>query len=309
VTTEPERESEVRARRALESVLGRQLTRFRRQPEHSRAETPDYTDDGNEAYEVKQVTSKEFRELNTAIRDLPFFESSALTKHWLVGISAPTMADRFRPMPDFPDDDPELIAALEADGFKVTRKTELEAAWSKRFSGTDRQAPRITNLAPDLEPHLLVMERAGITNTREAQPMTREQQRALAWIAQSTHGAICMAHEPFDGRAGITIKFGYGYVRSGPDTLAFRVQAFLDSEWADNLRQSLWPEFARRHGVLVFDSSEPEYWSANEAGRAFVPTADLTLPDEIDVVWCLVGRLLLRFERGDAWQSFALAAA
>ena len=68
-----------------------------------------------------------------------------------------------------------------------------------------------------------------------------------------------------------------------------------------SLRQT---RFAKRHGVLTFDSSEPEYQSAIEAGTAFVPTVGLNLPSEIDVIWCLVGRVLLRYDAGVGWRSF-----
>jgi hypothetical protein len=91
-----------------------------------------------------------------------------------------------------------------------------------------------------------------------------------------------------------------------PDVLAFRIQSWLDdpdqgSNLRDSLRQS---KFTRRHGVLAFDSSEPEYTSAQEAGLAFVPTTELILPPEVDVLWCLIGRVLLRYENGHGWQSF-----
>lgn len=123
-----------------------------------------------------------------------------------------------------------------------------------------------------------------------------------------THRGICIAHTPSEHLvAGIAISLTYSHVRTGdPDTLAFRVQAWLDSPLSDNLRRSLWSEFARRHGVLSFDGSEPEYQSAQEAGTSFVPTAALTLPSEVDVLWCLVGRLLLRCEDDRGWQSFAI---
>jgi hypothetical protein len=60
---------------------------------------------------------------------------------------------------------------------------------------------------------------------------------------------------------------------------------------------------ARGHGVLSFDSSEPEFWSVQEAGVACVPTLVLTLPSEIDVLWCLIGSILLRYESEQGWQS------
>ena len=162
-------------------------------------------------------------------------------------------------MPDFPEDDPAQIAALLADGFVVTPKAEREAGWAAQFAGQTRSTPRVQRLPTALEPHLLALERAGVRNTRGAQPGTPEERHALAQISRLTHGAICLAHVPVDGRAGIELLLGYGYARTGlPDALAFRVQAWLDSDLSSNLRQSLWPEFTTRHAVLVFDPSEPE---------------------------------------------------
>ena len=69
------------------------------------------------------------------------------------------------------------------------------------------------------------------------------------------------------------------------------------------MRQS---KFARRHGVLTFDGSEPEFQSAQKAGLDFVPTAALMLPPEVDELWCLFGALLLRYGDAAGWQSFSV---
>lgn len=152
-----------------------------------------------------------------------------------------------------------------------------------------------------------MLEQAGITNTREAEPRTREQVRALWAIRRLTRGAICMAHEPLRRGPGIEIKVDWGFERTGdPDTFAFRVQAWLDSDQSRKLRDSLWPEFAKRHGVLSFDSSEPEYQSTQDAGATFLPIVELDLPPEVDVLWCLVGAVLLRYERATGWTAYSV---
>ena len=299
-----ESESQLQARQVIERALGRRLRLYEDEPGGD--DSIDYIDERNEAYEMKDVTSEEFTKMRKRRRLC--FPSAKLTMHWSIVLDAPTMDDKFRPMPDFPDDDAESTATLEAEGFKVTRKTEREAAWREQYSGMKFPVPRIGEReAHVLEDQLLVLERAGITNTREANPTTAEQIGALAQIRRLTHGAICVAHEPFDDGSGIEVTIGWGYVRSGdPDVLAFRIQSWLDdahqgSNLRDSLRQS---KFTRRHGVLTFDSSEPEYTSAQEVGHAFVPTTGLTLPPEVDVLWCLIGRVLLRYENSHGWQSF-----
>lgn len=299
-----EPESQLRARQAIERVLDRRLRLYELEPNGD--DSLDYIDELNEVFEMKDVTSEEFRELRK--RRLRWCPSTKLAMYWSVLLDAPTLGDRFSPMPDYPDDDPESIAAIEAEGlFTVKRKAEREAEWRER-QRRDIPVPRIREReARALERHFLVLEQAGITNTREAEPRTREQLHALAHVRRLTHWSVCIAREPFDGEAGIEIKVGWGYNRTGrPDTLAFRLQSWLKySDKGSNLRDSLRrSDFALRHGVLTFDSSEPEFWSAQGAGLDFVPTLELILPSEIDVLWCLVGRVLLRYGGGQGWQSF-----
>lgn len=301
--TARETKGELRARQSIERALGRPLRRYEFEADGD--DSLDYIDEHNEVYEMKSVTSEEFIELRK--RRLRWFPSTKLAMHWSVLLEAPTMSDKFRQMPDFPDDDPEPIPTIEAEGFTVTRKAEREAEWRERFSGRDIPIPRIGKReASELERHLLVLEHGGISNTREDEPKTPEEREARWTIRRLTHGAICIAHEPFGDGPGIEIKVGWGYPRTGdPNELAFRVQAWLDSRLGSNLWLSLRQRsFARRHGVLSFDTSEPEFWSAHEAGLAFVPTLELTLPSEVDLLWCLIGSVLLRYERGQGWQSF-----
>jgi hypothetical protein len=132
------------------------------------------------------------------------------------------MRDKFAPMPDYPEDDPALIAEFEAEGFSVQRNEEREAQWRERFSGQRRPTPRIQDLPAKLEPHLLVLEQGGITNTREAKPRTTEQRRALAQLRHLTHGGICIAYDVSPhAEAGIAISVSYGYVRTGRPDLRY----------------------------------------------------------------------------------------
>jgi hypothetical protein len=47
--------------------------------------------------------------------------------------------------------------------------------------------------------------------------------------------------------------------------------------------------------------------SVQEVGQAFVPTIEMTLPSEVDLLWCLIERVLLRYEKGEGWQSFEVS--
>jgi hypothetical protein len=299
-----EKDYERRAADAVGRALTRTLRRYEDEPGGD--DSLDYIDDANEVYEMKSVTPEEYQRLR-ADRTRSY-ESSHLGMRWSFLILAPTMDDKFRPMPNFPDPDAATIASIGADGlFKMTPKSEREAEWKERYSGRPTPIARIGDREfKVLEKHLLVLERGGIDHTRGAVPRTVEERTALAEVNRLTRGAVGMAHPAPTGGAGITIRVGWGSTRAGdPNVLAFRIQAWLDSPLGANLAYSLrQPGFARRHGVLTFDSSEPEYWSAMEAGTGFVPTTDLTLPPEIDVLWCLIGRILLCYDPTLGWQSF-----
>ncbi|MBA3374361.1 MAG: hypothetical protein H0U00_00835 [Actinobacteria bacterium] len=298
-------ESQENARAVLERILKRPLIDFKPDP---RRPSPDYTDEHDEAFEMKRVTSEELLRLGDQVRSEEFYASMTLSLRWAVAIKAPTLYDKFRAMPPFPDDDEATIAAIETDGMRVVRKAEREAEHRAHFAGQTRETPRIRDLGRELEPHLFVLESAGITNTRGAEWRTPEVRRALAEVRRLTHDAICLAHEPSEHFGpGIAISLTGGYVRTGdPDTLAARVHGWLDSPLSNNLRESLWPDFTRRHGVLSFDSSEPEYQSAQDAGATFLPTLELDLPAEVDVLWCVVGGVLLRYAPATGWTAHSV---
>jgi hypothetical protein len=295
---------ERRATEAVGRVLERTLRRYEDEPDGD--DSLDYIDDENEAYEMKSVTPEEYEELRA--QRSRWHGSRQLAMQWSILLRAPTMDDKFRPMPDFPEDDAATITAIEADGvFRVTRKEEREAEWTARYSGSRVPIARIRKReAKLLEQNLLVLEQAGLTDTRGAVRLRDEERRAIAEVHRLTRGAICMARPAPPGGGGIRIKVGWGYIRENdPNVLAFRVQRWLDSPLGANLAYSLrQSRFARRHGVLTFESSEPEYWSAAEAGLAFVPTVHLTLPPEIDVLWCLIGPVLLCYDPEQGWRSF-----
>lgn len=307
---EPESPSELRAREVLEPVLGFPLRRFAPGVEHTGRLSPDYEDDSGAAYEVKEVTSEVFRELAALVRRERFRASVGLTSRWRVVIPAPTLDDRFRPTPSYPAETPERIAALEADGFTVTRNAAREAAWRESHSGRERRKLRLRHLAADIEPDLEILEQAGILNTREGHATSEKESMALARVRKRTRGAICIGQHPCGEPPGVELVFGYGYSRTGADDFAYRVQAWLDSHLSANLRGSLWPQATRRHGVLVFDSTEPAFSSMRRhASQSPAPLIDLDLPPEIDVLWCLLSQSVLQFEQGCGWKTVAVAGA
>jgi len=48
----------------------------------------------------------------------------------------------------------------------------------------------------------------------------------------------------------------------------------------------------------------PKYESAQDAGATFVPALELSLPAEVDVLWCLVGSILLRYDAATGWTTY-----
>ena len=145
--------------------------------------------------------------------------------------------------------------------------------------------------------------------------MTRGPAAAALWaVAARTHGAICLAHDPFRGdQPGVDLNFAAGHVRTAQaDTLVDRVELWLASEeHSQNLLTSLANEpEAEDHAVLVFDhQTEPEYWSATEGGTAFCPTREIQLPDEIDVLWLIIGPIACRYSATDGWRTVRMPGA
>ena len=308
-----EKASELRARALLEQELERQLTRA---PERA-IPTVDYRiPERDVGIEVKRVTNAEYHDLTSAFAKARHLDSDRLTGRWAVLVDRPTLSTSLEPMPDFRDDDPELIAYWESQGFTVRRRADLEADWRATHPGPPRKTPRLDTLARDLEPHLVELEAHGFTTTRGAAPFGQPEPLATAITAiyLRTQDGMCLRQEPLGGeRAGIDVHLASGYVRTGrADTIAARLQLWLGSSNSENLRASLAnePDGTERHAVLVFDAqTEPEYDSAVEQGMAFCPTVDLELPEEVSVVWFILGPIACRFSRENGWRTVRMPDA
>lgn len=302
--------SERDARMRLERILG---TRLRRIVPDDRP-SPDYsfTTPGGSlaAVEVKQVASPDWLHLkNGHSRHETDRETNELQMHWMVMLDAEIAAERLDRVPNFPDDDEEQIARAAEFGFETTRRAERVAAHERRRD--EHPHPfQIRGMIDDLIPDLAALEARGIRTTRGELPIDTEGSQAWWRIARRTRGAICMASEakPDDGLpAGVFLLTGYGYVRTGrPDTIVDRIDAWMSSKRSDNLVASLHrPEYAKGHAVLVFDGLEPEWWSAQEAD-AYVLSRCPTLPEQVDVLWALLGRQTLRYSKDSGWSGYLL---
>ena len=305
--------SELRARALLEQELECQLTRA---PERA-IPTVDYrTPDGNVGIEVKRVTNAEYHDLTSGFARAGHLDSDRLTGRWAVVIDRPTLSTSLEPMPHFRGDDPKLIAYWESQGATVRRRADLEAEWRATHPGPPRKTPRLDTLARDLEPHLVELEAHGFTTTRGSAPFGHPEPlaNAITAIYLRTQGGMCLRQEPFGKeRAGIDVHLASGSIRTGQaNTIPARLQLWLGSSNSENLRASLAnePDGTERHAVFVFDAqTEPEYYSAVEQGMAFCPTADLELPEEVSVVWFILGPIACRFSREHGWRTVRMPDA
>lgn len=306
---EREAPSERAARIELEHVLGRALDRVYPDGRPSADYTAAVSDGLPIAVEVKEVASQEWLQLQAGLsREQSSIDTDRLTFRWHVLLEADPVASRLTAPPKFPDDDEASIARLESRGFKVQRQADRIAEWRQQMAAP-RRPVRVKNLLADLIPDLQILERHGVTDTRGADLTEHEVRVALARIGGRTNGAICMVRPTYPDRgvlAGVEITSVHGWFRTtDPNTVAERVQAWLDSELSSNLVESLdRPEYGERHGVLVFNGLEPELQSAVENPASFVPTVPLDLPGPVQVIWCLLGPVLLRFSIEDGWQRF-----
>lgn len=304
---EPERATEMRARALLERVLG---CRFERVPQ-SDVPTVDYrsVDEPPRSVEVKEITSHEYRDLTDAYDANQSFDSTLLTGRWLVAIEAPSLSQKLQPMPDFPADDSQLISGFAAIG-SVMLRADREDEWRNQHPVLRQPTVRLKHLARDIEQALRIVEADGIVNTRGAMPSCVEVTRALAEIQSRTAGAIGMRFSPSDGQSpGIDLALASGGTRTErADTMATRVQLWLDSDLSLNLRRSLANEIdTERHAVLVFDPrTEPEHQAAVEQGLSFLPTTALELPSEVDALWFILGPLACGYMATVGWQAFAM---
>ncbi len=295
------------ARALVESDLGRPLDRVTPidQP------TVDYRlADGSVGVEVKRITSEAYNELTAAFAGARHIDSELLTGRWTAMIERPTLSTTLQPLPKFAPDDEGTIESLQAAGFTVKRLAEREAEWRASHPGPRTQSPRLARLAEALEPHLAVMELHSLTSTHGVYPYGQpiDLATAVVEIARLASGGLCHRHEPFTGqRPGVDLALSSGYTRTGrPDTVVGRIELWLDSDLSANLRDSLRnePPDTVRHAVLVFDAAtEPEHSAAQELGTDFLPTAQLRLPPEIDVLWFVLGEVACRYERESGWRA------
>lgn len=129
-------------------------------------------------------------------------------------------------------------------------------------------------------------------------------------INRLTHGVVCQRRDvQGTEKPGVQLALGsYGTSAEHPDTFARRVQHWLHSKHADTLRAQLAtePQPVERHAVLVFDPEvEPGTQTAAEQGTDFCPTEPLDLPDEVDVLWPILGPVACRYSTATGWQALA----
>jgi hypothetical protein len=303
---EPERDSELEARSLLQAEFGCELVRV---PTGS-IPTPDYREpSGRRSIEVKRLTSQQYRQLG-ADRNTRHWDSANLSGRWAVLIERSTLSSILEPVPPFPDDDPETIAYYTAHGFRVRTRAEREAEWRANHPGPAQPTtPRLKDLGRDLDPHLLILEQHGVTSTRAAVHMAADPRimTALRFIEARTNGAICIRQDLLPGQIpGIDIALASSYVRTDrADRIVQRVELWLASSECENLKTSLANEIGmERHAVLVFDAgTEPEHRAATKQGLEFCPTIPISLPDEIDVLWLIVGPIACRYSPSMGWRS------
>ncbi|MGW4214989.1 hypothetical protein ACWEIJ_43925 [Lentzea sp. NPDC004789] len=305
--------SEDRARALLEQELGVRLDRISETQDRPTADFHAVHEGRTALVEVKEITSSAYRELvAVAARTQCSSDSTVLTKRWTVFIDLPNNSTTLDPLPKFPPDDPEDAAALSQHlpGWRIVTRSEREAEWRRSHPGPKHPpTPRLGKLPRDLETHLRALEEHDIGL---AQGLSRLDGSTVAVaeqaIAVRTQNALCLAHPPIgEEKPGIDIVLASGYVRTGrADILVDRVELWLASEeHSKNLLDSLSTEpSAQRHAVLVFDyDTEPECRSAGEQGISFRPTRRLQLPEQIDVLWLILGPVACRYTAGNGWRT------
>jgi hypothetical protein len=306
---ERERDCELRARALLEAEFGCALKKI---PEVRMVETADYlTVDGSRSVEVKRITSEAYNDLRSAASRTDWsYDSLILSGRWTVMINQLTLSDILKPMPKFPADDPEASAEAEAFDFRLIPRHEQEAEWRASYPGPKQDTPRLKDLGPDLERHLHVLEQHAIYSTRGAGSSEPDAWQALNYIANRTGNAICLWRELIrDEKPGINLALASGYNRTArADTVVGRIELWLASKQGSNLRKSLANEpNTEHHAVLVFDRyTEPEHQTAIEQGINFCPIQELQLPDEIDVLWFIIGPVACRFSTSLGWRALPM---
>jgi hypothetical protein len=292
--------SEAEARSEIEAYYGQTLDRV--QPDNR--PSPDYalrvSGSPPAGFEVKELTSHDYQQLHAAMDKQPtHMDVPTLLRRWDVMLEAKPWSERLVAVPDFPEDDEEQISFWAENGFVVQRRVDRVREW-KQTQGARHAPVRLKNLIADLIDPLRALEENQIFATRGADPETMEARRALQYVAARTNNAICLGHKPHPEKgwpSGVHIVSGWGAERTeNPNTLAERVQAWLDSELSSNMINSLArDEYGERHGVLVFDPMEPEMETARRNPEGYLPTDPVDLPAPLTHIWCILGPVVLRY--------------
>lgn len=280
--------TELRARAVIEAQLGRPLQRL-----HATTGAPiaDYrTAEGDVAVEVKEVTSKEFREMGKAFaREMTMRADHRLTSRWEVFIERPDLSTEFPIGP---------------------------------MAGAAGPSIRLKGLVDELVEHFAVLDRHGVHAMGHLpwpgpEPHTpAEVAAAIRAINARTAGSLCFRRDPiagYDSTGCIELRLTTGSVRTlNPDTIVDRLKLWLPHPDNDNLRESLANEPAgtERHAFLVIDGAvEPQARSAAEVGVTFGPTRPISLPEEIDVLWFLLSSLASRYDPDSGWRTWPVTPA
>lgn len=303
---ENESATELAARRHLERILRRPLHRVTPDEAPSADYTFDLGEDRVAAVEVKEIVSSDWRHLSAGFEKQETERvTDELRLHWRVVLPGEIAAERLVPVPGFPADDQERIAALEAQGYGAVRRAERVAEFESRRE--ESPAPlMIKGLIDALVPDLQVLEDRGIRTTRGDIPADEEGSSAWWRIDSRTRGAICTGGEarPEAGMpAGVFLVLSYGYTRTGrADTITDRIDAWLSTKRRKLIEALSRSEYSERHAVLVFDSTEPELRSSEES-NSFVPSRGLALPPEVDILWVVLGSRVLHYSLTDGWKE------
>jgi len=306
--TSTERDDELHGKRAIETALRIRLVRERERD----VSWVDYSsEDGSQGFEMKRVVPSKFLQLQALVDREPDFESAILSKRWTVLVDAPTNDDWLGAVPNYRDPPADEVAFWESHGFAVATAEQRREEFRESRRSRANAIPNVRGIGARLEPHLRVLEAAGITSTRGSRPGSVEHLSALREVEQVTGGWICTAREPIAAAGevpGVDLAFGYGYARRGPDTFVQRVVNWIEdpnSKWANVVDSTANGGWAVRHGVLLFDSSDPDFWTAEDLAEVFLPSKQVPLADPI-ILWCVFGRVVLRQDVGGPWSVFVI---
>jgi len=270
--------------------------------------------DGAHLAEVKRITSSSLRELRDATRDgkRTSRDVADLTRRWLVILNASINSDTLPPMPKFPEPSAYGSTLLEA---VVLTRAEREAEFRETYPGPPTPTVFVRGMIDELIPLFKVLEANDVSGDSYAwhhwfkvDKVSTTQRAILA----RTGGARVSSFAPKTVQPGVNVVLGWGGVRTEhPDTIAGRIQTWLDSHLAKNLRDSLRSADpgVHQHAILVFDAdSEPEYELA-ATDASFVPEASLNLPPEVDTVWAVFGERGLAYRSDAGWSAHPIPRA